>query len=63
MIAIDTSALVDHLRGHDLARQASRATADAGERLACSVVTKDEVLSGMRPPDEHATRELSGALD
>ena len=63
MILIDTSVLVDHLRGHGPARQALRAAADAGEHLACSVVTKVEVLAGMRPSEEDATRELFRALD
>jgi predicted nucleic acid-binding protein len=61
-IVVDTSVLVDHLRGSDAARQALVSAADAGERLAASVVTKVEVLAGMRTSEERATRELLGIL-
>ena len=37
--------------------------ADAGEHLTCSVVTKVEVLAGMQPSEDDATRELFRALD
>lgn len=62
-IVVDTSVLIDHLRGEDAARDALRhATAD-GERLAASVLTRVEVLAGMRPHEETATRRLLDSLD
>ena len=63
MIVVDTSVLIDHLRGDDAARDALRSAADSGERLAASVRTGVEVLAGMRAPEEHATRRLLDSLD
>lgn len=60
---LDTSVLIDHLRGHDGALQAVSQAAGRGERLICSVVTKVEVLAGVRPGEEAATRMLLDALD
>jgi hypothetical protein len=62
-VLLDTSVLIDHLRGERAARQALVAAADSGRRLAASVVTKVEVLAGMRPAEEAATRSLLGVLD
>lgn len=62
-ILVDTSILIDHLRGHDAARLALWSAAESGERLVASVVTKVEILAGMRTAEEHATRDLFAALD
>ena len=62
-ILVDTSVLIDHLRGDDAAREALRGATAAGERLAASVLTKVEVLAGMRVPEERATRRLLDRLD
>ena len=62
-ILVDTSVLIDHLRGDVAARRALGEAVENGERLACSVVTKVEVLAGMRPADEPPTRLLLDALD
>lgn len=62
-ILVDTSVLIDHLRGEQAARRALADAARHGERLACSVVTKVEVLAGMRPQEETPTRRLLSALD
>jgi predicted nucleic acid-binding protein len=62
-IVVDTSVLVDHLRGNEGARDALREAAAAGERLAASVLTKVEILAGMRTDEESATRALLGSLD
>jgi predicted nucleic acid-binding protein len=43
-IVVDTSVLIDHLRGVDGARDSLRNAAKAGERLVASVMTKIEVL-------------------
>lgn len=61
-ILVDTSVLIDHLRGDAAARRALADAAEHGERLACSVVTRVEVLAGMRP-EEPPTRRLLSALD
>lgn len=62
-IVVDTSVLIDHLRGDDRARDAVATAAGAGERLTASVLTKVEMLAGMRPPEATATRKLLGVLD
>ena len=62
-IVVDTSVLIDHLRGVEPAHRAFAAAIHRGERMVCSVVTKVEVLAGMRPGEELATRRLLDALE
>lgn len=62
-VLVDTSILIDHLRGDAEARQALRTAADSGRRVAASVVTKVEVLAGMRPPEEDRTQRLLDVID
>jgi len=62
-VVVDTSVLIDHLRGDAQARAALRRAAEAGERLTASVLTKIEVLAGMRASEERATRLLLGSLE
>jgi predicted nucleic acid-binding protein len=62
-VLVDTSVLIDHLRGDEAARRALAGAAREGERLAGSVLTKVEVLAGMRPQEEPPTRRLLSALD
>ncbi len=62
-IVVDTSVHIDHLRGDERARAALRQAVDSGERLAASVLTKVEVLAGMRTSEERATRRLLESLD
>ena len=62
-IVIDTSVLVDHLRGDERARSVLRGAAQGGQRLCASVVTKVEIFAGMRPNEEQFTRHLLGSLD
>ena len=50
--------MVDHLRGHPGARQALGRARSEGERLIASVLSKIEVLAGIRAGEEQATREL-----
>ena len=54
---IDTSVLVDHLRGHRPALETLEAQRGSGP-LHASEITRLEVLAGMRPTDEHLTRAL-----
>lgn len=61
-IVVDTSVLIDHLRGNEEARAALRHAVDSGEGLVASVLIKVEVLAGMRPSEERATRRLLGSL-
>lgn len=62
-IVVDTSVLIDHLRGDEGARSALRRAVESGEQLAASVLTKVEVLAGVRAPEESATRRLLATLD
>lgn len=58
---VDTSILIDVLRGVPAARSALREARQAGP-LHASEVTRLEVLAGMRPNEESATRALFDAL-
>jgi predicted nucleic acid-binding protein len=62
LIVLDTSVLIDQLRGHVHARAALRAVQDAGETLAASLVTKVELLAGMRSHERKVTRDLMAAI-
>ena len=61
-LTVDHSVLIDHRRGNQAARKAVLAAAQPGAILACSVLTKVEVLAGMRPAEEQVTRLLLNAL-
>lgn len=62
-VLVDTSILIDHLRGNSGARQVLRTAADSGQRVVASVVTKVEVLAGMRSAEEVKTRRLLDVVD
>ena len=60
-VLVDTSVLIDHLRGHPAAvRLLTRHRAQGP--LHASEITRLEVLAGMRRGEEPATRTLLGAL-
>ena len=61
-IVADTSILVDYLRGHGRAGAAVR-TALHQDTLVASVVSKIEILAGMRPAEEKRTYGLFGQLE
>jgi predicted nucleic acid-binding protein len=61
-ILVDTSVLIDHLRGHESARAALRQAIGEGQRLIGSVLTKVEVLAGVRPGEAAKTRRLLAVL-
>lgn len=58
---VDTSVIVDVLRGVDAAKDLLVAEMRT-ERLHASEITRLEVLAGMRSKEEHATRLLLGTL-
>lgn len=58
MIVVDTSILIDHLRGDGRARLALRTAIQERQQLMASVLTKVEVLAGMRREEEAATSRL-----
>ncbi|MCA1726198.1 MAG: type II toxin-antitoxin system VapC family toxin [Actinobacteria bacterium] len=59
---VDTSILIDHLRGHGPARDLLQGQIDHDEPLFASVLSKAEVLAGLRRGEEPATRSLLGLL-
>ncbi|MEE6286844.1 PIN domain-containing protein [Georgenia sp. MJ173] len=60
-VLVDTSILIDVLRGERAAATALR-DARASGVLHASEVTRVEVLAGMRPQESDATRALFGAF-
>jgi predicted nucleic acid-binding protein len=62
-VLVDTSVLIDHLRGDHAARDALAEAVARGDRLAASVVVKVEILAGMRPEEERLTRRLLDAVE
>jgi predicted nucleic acid-binding protein len=62
-ILVDTSVLIDHLRGNHAARDALAEAVARGNRLAASVVVKVEILAGVRPEEERPTRRLLDAVE
>lgn len=62
-VVVDTSILIDHLRGDQRARDVIGSAADTGRRIAASVMTKVEIHAGMRRSEEAATHTLLDTLD
>ena len=62
-ILVDSNVLIDHLRGSPAAIAAIESVGIGGERLAASVLSKVEILAGMQPTEEHATRRLLQGVD
>jgi predicted nucleic acid-binding protein len=60
-VVVDTSVLIDVLRGEPTAAKVLREARGSG-LLHASEVTRLEVLAGMRVREEDATRALLGAL-
>jgi predicted nucleic acid-binding protein len=60
-VVVDTSVLIDYLRGHPGAG-ALLERERAGGVLHASEITRLEVLAGMRPSEEAATRRLLSIL-
>ncbi|MBI2703837.1 MAG: type II toxin-antitoxin system VapC family toxin [Actinobacteria bacterium] len=62
LVVADTSVLIDHLRGDVRARRLLVEATERGEELFGSVLTRTEVLSGMRSTERRATAALLSAL-
>lgn len=62
-LVVDTSVLIDHLRGDRRARGALRAAAERGTRIVGSVLTRSEIVAGMREEERAATSILLDSLD
>ncbi len=61
-VLLDTSVLIDHLRGDIRATQLLQRRVLAGDRLCASTVVRTEILAGLRRGEEEATHRLLDAL-
>lgn len=59
MTLVDSTVLIDHLRGHEPARAF---LADLTDAPFCSEISRIELLQGLRSAERHAAEELFGAL-
>ncbi len=62
-VVVDTTVLIDHLRGDQRARDALQLASARGERLAASVLTRLELFAGMRPGEADSILLLFDRLD
>lgn len=62
-IVIDTSVLIDHLRGSKQAREALVGVRRSGRNILGSVLTRTEILGGMRATETAPTRALLSVID
>ena len=60
---VDTSVLIDHLREDDRAHAALRQARKIDQRVSASVLTKVEILAGMRPSERELTRRLLDSIE
>jgi predicted nucleic acid-binding protein len=63
VLVVDTSVLVDHLRGIDAATEVLAGAIDAGRLLASSVLCRLEVQAGIRRGEERRTGRLLGTME
>jgi hypothetical protein len=61
IVLVDTSVLIDYLRGHAGAAEVLERERARGP-LHASEISRLEVLAGMRPPEEDGTRSLLSTL-
>ncbi|MDQ2741693.1 MAG: type II toxin-antitoxin system VapC family toxin [Chloroflexota bacterium] len=62
-IVLDTSILIDHLRGNAAAQTALERVLDSGERVVGSVLSRTEAFAGMRPGEEAVTTRLMALIE
>jgi predicted nucleic acid-binding protein len=62
VVVVDTTVLIDHLRGHQGARSCLRGVTAQGDELWSVTVVRTEVLAGARASELDATRTLLGSL-
>ena len=62
-VVLDTTVLIDILRGRRAALEAVQRRLTSGERVVASVLSRSEVLVGERPGEEGATEALFGAVE
>lgn len=62
LFVVDTSVLIDHLRGNDRAVRRLRTAVEAGNELWSVAVVRTEVLAGARQGEEESIARLLGQL-
>ena len=62
-ILVDTSVLIDLLRGNELSRDVLIGARQFGRSVTGSVLTRTEILGGMRAPEKSRTRKLLDAIE
>lgn len=62
-VLVDTSVLIDHLRGRVEARDLLHALVGGGEVVYGSALTRTEILAGVRHGEEGATEALLGVVE
>ena len=62
VVVVDTSVLIDHLRGRSEALARLDGAIAEGQHLVVSVLTKVEVLAGMRSHERSSVRDLLAVL-
>ncbi|WP_170176925.1 type II toxin-antitoxin system VapC family toxin [Myceligenerans xiligouense] len=62
-LVVDTSVFIDHLRGVPEARDALIGARRFGRRVTASVLTRTELLGGMRSPEKSKTHALLDVID
>lgn len=62
LLLVDTSVLIDHLRGLVPAVDRLKAALDAGDELWSVTVVRAEILAGARPPEEGPIARLFGLI-
>ncbi|HZI97064.1 MAG TPA: type II toxin-antitoxin system VapC family toxin [Actinomycetales bacterium] len=63
MKLVDTSVLVDHLRGHGVATALLEGLVESGERVVTSELSRFELLAGARPHEHGELEQVFAALD
>lgn len=62
-VLVDTSVLIDHLRGEERARKLLVEAFSVGKQVSGSVLTRIEILTGLHPGEEEATSALLDLVD
>ncbi|KRA39051.1 MULTISPECIES: type II toxin-antitoxin system VapC family toxin [unclassified Nocardioides] len=62
-VVVDTSVLIDHLRGKPAAREALSGLIESGEAIVGTVLSRTEVLAGMRSGEDVGTLALLDTLE
>jgi predicted nucleic acid-binding protein len=63
MVLFDTNILIDHLKGKKEATAVLQNCIHAKRVLACSVITRIELLSGMRPEEESILEQFLAVFE